>query len=79
MKEYDILMTEENIKKSDNLGIGHNSKNISFSSEEKIKENKNRTKPLFKNIEITKNLTLVFYLLPYFGQGFLRNLLLTLN
>jgi len=52
MKEYDILMAEENIEKSDNIGIGHNSKNINFLSAEEIKENKNRTKPLFKNIEI---------------------------
>ena len=52
MKEYDSLMIDANIKNSDNFKIGHNSNHAEFLNVEKIKENKTRTKPLFKNIEI---------------------------
>ena len=50
IKEYDSLMIEENIKFSDDIRIGHNSNNIL--NQEKIVENKNRTKELFKTIEV---------------------------
>ena len=43
-------MIEENIKFSDDIRIGHNSNNIL--NQEKIGENKNRTKELFKTIEV---------------------------
>ena len=52
MKDYDSLIVEENIKPSDNIGIGHNSSSYNYEDEEKIEENKSRTKPLFKTIAV---------------------------
>ena len=59
MEEYDELINEEkiNIKnnnkfqpKIENFGVGHNS--AGFNAAETIEENKTRTKPLFKTIEV---------------------------
>jgi EPS-associated MarR family transcriptional regulator len=62
MKEYDTLIIENKIKPIKNFEkdiepiknslIGHNSDNFNLEPEEKIKENKTRTKPLFKTIQI---------------------------
>ena len=52
MNEYDSLRTEEKISIDKNSLIGHNSKNYNNESEIEIEENKTRTKPLFKTIEV---------------------------
>ena len=58
MKQYDDLIIEEklkipsNIGSKDKIGIGHNSKGYEIEVEDKVEENKNRTKPLFKTIKI---------------------------
>ena len=59
MKQHDDLMLEEEFKITNNLGadhsnigIGHNSNSYEIAVEDKVEENKNRTKPLFKTIAI---------------------------
>ena len=59
MRQYDDLMLEEDLKITNNLGaghsdigIGHNSNGYEIAIEDKVEENKNRTKPLFKTIAI---------------------------
>ena len=51
MKEYDELFTQTN-EVNDIPQIGHNSKNFVDLNEDEIQENTERTKPLFKTIEI---------------------------
>ena len=55
LKEYDEIKNEEKEKLPEELrGIGHNSKNINLDigDHKVIEENKSRTKPLFKTIEV---------------------------
>ena len=52
MKEYDSLRSEEKISTNKNSLIGHNSKILDDESEFEVEENKTRTKPLFKTIEV---------------------------
>ncbi len=52
MKEYDSLMVEQEIPLKKNPLIGHNSKNFDDKKEIDIEENKTRTKPIFKTIEV---------------------------
>ena len=52
MKEYDSLRIEEKVPESNNSLIGHNSKNFDEEKKEEVEENKTRTKPLFKTIEV---------------------------
>lgn len=55
LKEYDEIKNEEKEKLPEELrGIGHNSKNINLDIDDHkvIEENKSRTKPLFKTIEV---------------------------
>ena len=52
MNDYDNLRIEEKIPANSNTLIGHNSKNFYNESKEEIEENKTRTKPLFKTIEV---------------------------
>lgn len=52
MKEYDSLRIEEKVPVNSNTLIGHNSKNFADENEQVVEENKTRTKPLFKTIEI---------------------------
>ena len=52
MNEYDSLRIEEKIPGNSNKLIGHNSKNFYDENKDEIEENKTRTKPLFKTIEV---------------------------
>ena len=52
MNEYDSLKTEEKISINKSSLIGHNSKKFDDESEIEVEENKTRTKPLFKTIEV---------------------------
>ena len=52
MKEYDSLRIEEKVSANNNSLIGHNSKNFDEENEQEVEENKTRTKPLFKTIEV---------------------------
>ena len=52
MKEYDSLRIEEKVPANNNSLIGHNSKNFDEENEQEVEENKTRTKPLFKTIEV---------------------------
>ena len=52
LHDYDNLQKEEKDNMPNNLRIGHNSKNAVFDLNEKIEENKTRTKPLFKTISV---------------------------
>jgi len=52
MKEYDSLKSEEKISTNKSSLIGHNSHIIDDESEFEVEENKTRTKPLFKTIEV---------------------------
>ena len=52
MKEYDSLRIEEKVPVNSNTLIGHNSKNFADENEQVVEENKTRTKPLFKTIEV---------------------------
>jgi len=52
MKEYDSLSAEQKIPVNKNSLIGHNSKNFDDEKEIEVEENKTRTKPIFKTIEV---------------------------
>ncbi len=59
LKQYDDLIVEEKLKitsstkaTNNSIGIGHNSKGYEIEVDDKVEENKNRTKPLFKTIKI---------------------------
>jgi EPS-associated MarR family transcriptional regulator len=52
LHEYDNIEKEENNKIATNFRIGHNSQNAIYNLNEKIDENKTRTKPLFKTISV---------------------------
>ena len=51
-KKYDDLIVEEKFKTEINRGIGHNSHGYDLNELDEIKENKSRTKPLFKTIAV---------------------------
>ena len=52
MKEYDSLSIEKKIPINKNSLIGHNSKNFDVEKKIEVEENKTRTKPIFKTIEV---------------------------
>jgi len=52
IEEYDKIVDEEKIVSLNKIGIGHNSLNFDDEVNQTIEENKNRTKPLFKTIDI---------------------------